>query len=276
VKIASNGSDQAAIARVVIAFARESETDVQLVGETTLVVRVRASEPPGDSVPPQASSDAARLAAEKKQQEEAARLAAEEKKRQEDEAREKKLAEQKAREEAARLAAEEKKRQEDEARQKRLAEQKEREEAARVAAEKKRQEDEARQKRLPTEKARDDREAVRGPGTVESFGFKQLDGRSRVFVRTSSAVNFSVREDGPNLVVLELQDTKIGKKNNRRFLDTSFFDTPVELISPQVEGSAVRIAIRLKSQVQYAARQEGGEIFVDFQRPGEGVEGVDQ
>jgi hypothetical protein len=103
-------------------------------------------------------------------------------------------------------------------------------------------------------------------GVIEAVGFKQLPNASRVFVRTAGAVAYAVHGE-PGAVVLELRDTRIGRRNNRRILDTHFFDTPIAQVVPRVVGDAVRIEIKLKEQVPYAARQEGGDIYVEFQRP---------
>ena len=87
-------------------------------------------------------------------------------------------------------------------------------------------------------------------------------------MRTDAPVRYSIGESGPDLVVLELIDTKIGRKNNKRPFDTSFFAGPVAMVSPTVHGSQVHVEITLKSQAPYSARQAGGEIVVDFRRPG--------
>jgi hypothetical protein len=40
------------------------------------------------------------------------------------------------------------------------------------------------------------------------------------------------------------------------------------MVSPTTHGSSVRVEITLKTQAPYSARQEGGEIVVDFRRAG--------
>jgi hypothetical protein len=93
-----------------------------------------------------------------------------------------------------------------------------------------------------------------------------LSGATRVTVRTSHEAPYSIGEAGSDLVVLELRGTGIGKPNNRRFLDTSFFDGPVARITPRVFEGGVRIEVQLKHAVPYQVRQEGGDISVDFGR----------
>ncbi|MDY7225154.1 AMIN domain-containing protein [Hyalangium rubrum] len=216
---------------------------------------------------------------------EARRLAvAEEKKRQEEEARQRKADEVEARRVAA---AEEKRRREDEARA--TAEAKKDAEAE----EKRRRAAEAEAARLAVVDERNRREATRvanvappsrreepvsAPSsaeasisvrrkTLEIVGFQQQAGASRVYIRTSEPVRYKVSE-GRNEIVLELENTQIGKGNNTRALDTSFFDTAVARVDPTVgPDRSVRVSIKLKADVPVQTRQEGNTISLDFPRP---------
>ena len=99
--------------------------------------------------------------------------------------------------------------------------------------------------------------SARRTRTLTYLGFDQDEGVSRVFVRTSGPVRYTVSEEDPRTVVLELEDTRIQVFNNTRALDTSFFDTPVALVDPaRGPGRTVRVQIKLKEQVPYEARQE--------------------
>lgn len=104
--------------------------------------------------------------------------------------------------------------------------------------------------------------------TVSELGFKQHASASRVFVRTNEPVRYTVSEGKGKTVILELENTSIGPRNNSRFLDTSYFDTAVAMVSPnQGPTRSVRIEIRLKEVVPFEAHQEGNEVFLDFSRP---------
>ncbi len=217
----------------------------------------------------------AAAAAEKQRQQDEARAAAEEKKRQQTDERSRREAE-------AQAAAEAKKRQQDEARaaaeeKKRLAaeeRQARREEAQAAAEERKREQAEARQARVA--QAETPRRApVQGDSagvssrskTMTLVGFQQAPTGSRVFVRTNEPVRYNVSE-GNREVVLELENTRIAESNNTRSLNTSFFDTAVASVDADAGPSrTVRVAIKLKEQVTYETRQEGNEVFIEFQRP---------
>ena len=254
----------------------------------------------------EAEAEAKKLAEaeEKKRKAEEAeqqRLAAiEEKKRKQEEARA--TAEAKKQEEA-----EERKRKAEEAEQQRLAlleEKKRKQEEARAAAETRKQEEaeerkrkaeEAEQQRLALleEKRRKQEEPRAAEGTrvasaevprrgepegtspasvserrktLEIVGFQQQAGRARVYVRTNEPVSYKVSE-GRNEIVLMLENTQIGKGNNTRALDTSFFDTAVARVDPAVgPDRSVRVSIKLKESVPVQTRQEGNTISLEFPR----------
>jgi hypothetical protein len=101
-------------------------------------------------------------------------------------------------------------------------------------------------------------------------GFQQTRDSSRVFIKTSEPVKFHVVEEGRNLIVLELENTRIPVRNNQRFLDTHFFDSAVTMIVPrEIEGISrnVRIEIQLRNRVPYTSGQEGNLVYINFQRP---------
>ena len=103
--------------------------------------------------------------------------------------------------------------------------------------------------------------------TMTQVGFRQDSGVARVFVRTSEPVRYTVSE-GAGEVVLELENTRIAESNNTLPLDTSFFNTAVASVAPRAgPSSTVRVAIKLKARVPYQTRQEGNELFIEFQRP---------
>jgi hypothetical protein len=101
-------------------------------------------------------------------------------------------------------------------------------------------------------------------------GFQQTQDTSRVFIQTNEPVRYRVLEESDKLVVLELENTTIPLANNRRFLDTHFFQSAVTMITPQeIEGvtRSVRIEIQLRNRVPYRTVQEENMVYVNFERP---------
>ncbi len=101
-------------------------------------------------------------------------------------------------------------------------------------------------------------------------GFQQTQDSSQVFVKTNEPVRYRVIEETERLVILELENTKIPKRNDRRFLDTHFFNTAVTMITPREvvgPGRNVRIEIQLKDRVPYTTGQESNVVFIRFQLP---------
>jgi len=89
--------------------------------------------------------------------------------------------------------------------------------------------------------------------------------KSRVFVRTSEPVRYTVSQADPKTVVLELENTTLQRRNDRRPLDTRFFCGPVVQISPSpAGGKTVRVAVTLRDKVEYQARQDGNEVSLQF------------
>ncbi len=105
---------------------------------------------------------------------------------------------------------------------------------------------------------------------MDWIGFQQFEEVSRVFVRTTEKVKYHVDTSKPNLVVLTLHNTRVPLKNNRRRLDTRYFDSPVVAIQPKViEGPSpsARIEIRLRVKVPFEEIQEDNFLALAFQRP---------
>jgi hypothetical protein len=101
-------------------------------------------------------------------------------------------------------------------------------------------------------------------------GFQQTQDSSQVFVKTNEPVRYRIIEETAQLVILELENTKIPKRNDRRFLDTHFFNTAVTMITPREvygPGHNVRIEIQLKDRVPYTTGQESNVVFIRFQLP---------
>lgn len=105
------------------------------------------------------------------------------------------------------------------------------------------------------------------PRAMTGVAFKFMTGSSRVIVRTNAKAQYAVRRMGDRQVVVEVQNARIPIYNNKRFLDTHFFASPVKMIQPQAMDGAtptVRIVIELKNEVDFSQQQRGSEIWVDF------------
>jgi len=72
---------------------------------------------------------------------------------------------------------------------------------------------------------------------------------------------------GDDVVRVELENTRATRRNDTRFLDTSFFASPVALITPSVKGTAYVVDIKLRQRVPYQQKVEGDVLAIDFERP---------
>jgi hypothetical protein len=108
-----------------------------------------------------------------------------------------------------------------------------------------------------------------GARQMTYIGFKNNAAQSRVFVRLNDSAEFTVTKQGDNLVVLELKNTTIPLRNNKNHLDTTFFDSPVKMITPsEIEDASptVRVVIEMKTAVPFETKVEGREIAIYFKR----------
>jgi hypothetical protein len=108
-----------------------------------------------------------------------------------------------------------------------------------------------------------------GPRKMSYIGFKNTAQSSKIYARLNAEAKFTVRKEGSNLVVLEIQNSKIPLRNNKNHLDTTFFDSPVKMITPSEIDDAtpsIRITIEMKEATPYEAKLEGREIVVTFKK----------
>ncbi len=135
-----------------------------------------------------------------------------------------------------------------------------REEARRVEAEaRRRSELEARRSRTEPAMARG------GPRSVSLVGFRPSGRGARVSIEIDGSSEYEVREGDPRTVIVMLRGTRISSRNNARFLDTSFFDTPVQLVNPTEVGEDVQVTVKLKRPVPYQVHQSGHALVIEFQ-----------
>jgi hypothetical protein len=107
-----------------------------------------------------------------------------------------------------------------------------------------------------------------GRNALTWIGFQMSANGSRIFVKTREEAEYTIKEKDDKTLVLEIYNTDIPKKNNRRPLDTSYFNSPVAYISPQLENGpmkVVKIEIKLKQRVPFITKQEANALYVDFE-----------
>jgi hypothetical protein len=107
------------------------------------------------------------------------------------------------------------------------------------------------------------------PPEITWPGFQMMpDGRSRVFVQTTTQVDVSAALVGGNLVV-DLGDVKIAGRNNRRPLITKFFNTPVTEVAVQREKKRTRLILSMRAPVEPRVSHEQAQsgfhfVYIDF------------
>jgi hypothetical protein len=229
----------------------------------------------------QKAQDAARVDAEKKARDDAARAEAEQKAQ--DAARAD--AEKKTRDDAARADAE-KKAQEQAARaeaEQKAVEAREQERQAALAKAEAERAAKATQPAPEPERSVDPTPVAAEPSPeraaatyrfatapsaqVREVGFQQLPGASRVFVRTSVTPRFTIQDVGENTIRVSLENTRATRRNDLRFLDTSFFHSAIAMVTPKRVGSGYVLDIRLKERVPFQQKIEGDMLAIDFERP---------
>jgi hypothetical protein len=110
-----------------------------------------------------------------------------------------------------------------------------------------------------------------GKPTITWIGFQTEGASARVFVQASHSFTYTQRVEGGDLVV-SMPDLKLGNYNFQRFMDTSFFETPVQLIRAKpLRRRGVELHIKFKGGTarQADARLDPGQdgyhyLFLDF------------
>ena len=112
-------------------------------------------------------------------------------------------------------------------------------------------------------------QAGEGPRHMFYIGFKNTQASSKIYARLNAEAKFSVRKEGDNLVVLTIQNATIPLRNNKNHLDTTFFDSPVKMITPSEIDDAtptIRITIEMKQAAPFDAKLEGREVVLTFKK----------
>jgi colicin import membrane protein len=104
---------------------------------------------------------------------------------------------------------------------------------------------------------------------LEWVGFQQFSDGSRVFVRTTEPVTYTVDTSRPDMVVLVLENTSISLANNTNHLDTRWFAGPVlNVRAKYIEGTSpsVHIEILLRQPTAYSEFKRETTLGLDFAR----------
>lgn len=104
------------------------------------------------------------------------------------------------------------------------------------------------------------------------------DGSSRVFVQTTVEPKFETKKS-PGRFELILKNTKVFLRNNRRPLETRFFNTPVTQVQLKRRGKDLAVIVSLRADVTPHVHAEAGPdkrfyyVLMDFPA-GQWVEGA--
>ena len=112
-------------------------------------------------------------------------------------------------------------------------------------------------------------QAASGTREMTYIGFRNTPSQSKIYAQLNAVGDYQVRKEGDNLLVLELKNTTIPLRNNKNHLDTTFFDSPIKMITPtEIEDASptVRIVIELKDAAAFTEAVEGREVVLTFKK----------
>jgi len=124
--------------------------------------------------------------------------------------------------------------------------------------------------------ARKARDAAKKNGKARNrltwIGYQDMDSGTRVFLQTIKAATYDVAEsvgsDGLPTLEISLIGTRIPVYNNRRTLDTSYFQSAVIGAKAKPSGKGTLVTITLQNKTSYKVHQEAEFLFVDFDDAG--------
>jgi hypothetical protein len=103
------------------------------------------------------------------------------------------------------------------------------------------------------------------PLHITGIGFRPVNG-GEVIVRSNHPLEYDVSGD-ESAVLLHLPSTAIPVANNRRPLDTRFFDGPVQRVVPMPVAGGTDVRIELRQHADYQLAQTGSVLTVTFSVP---------
>ena len=87
-----------------------------------------------------------------------------------------------------------------------------------------------------------------------------------MIVRSDRPLEYEVSGEGKELL-LHFPQATIPNSNNRRPLDTHFFDGPVQRIVPVAAVGGTDLRIELREHSEHQLRQDGNILTVTFSAP---------
>lgn len=100
---------------------------------------------------------------------------------------------------------------------------------------------------------------------ITGIGFRPVRG-GEVIVRSDHPLEYGVSGDD-KAILLHLRSARIPVANNRRPLDTRFFDGPVERVEPLAVAGGTDLRIVLRAPAEYQLEQAGSVLTVTFSSP---------
>lgn len=109
-----------------------------------------------------------------------------------------------------------------------------------------------------------------GDVAMTYVGFRDNSSVSQVFARMNQRnAKYSVKREGDNMLVLEIENASIPLRNNRNHLDATYFESPVKMVTPTEVTSAtpkIRIVIEMNNNVPYEDTRDGVDIVLSFRK----------
>lgn len=101
---------------------------------------------------------------------------------------------------------------------------------------------------------------------IEDFGFRQMEGVSRVFIKAKGALKYRVKK-GTKEVAVELPNYTFPRRFLRP-LDTREFNSPVIWVKPSNVRGGAKVVVELREAVPFEVKKEDGLLAIDFARIG--------
>jgi hypothetical protein len=101
-----------------------------------------------------------------------------------------------------------------------------------------------------------------GARHITGIGFRPIQG-GEVIVRSDHPLEYGVSDDA-GAVLLHLPSAAIPLPNNRRPLDTRFFQGAVERVVPLPVAGGTDVRIELRQHAEYQLAQNGSVLTVTF------------
>jgi len=108
------------------------------------------------------------------------------------------------------------------------------------------------------------------PSTLKEIDFKQMDSVSRIVVSLTGEPAYQAYMLAKDTLAVDIKNTSAPKRLLRP-LDTSEFETAVDSVILQNirmgKTTDLRLLVKLREEVPFAATQEGNTLFIDLDRP---------